>query len=155
MKSFQAVDGKVSSPQSRFLVSRTSTAACLCPTSTHSLPFDFELTRHISSVAKLDIVLLEPTAAPCARLAELAPAARRNASGLLGTLATRGGLVRTGTADLTSSAVLKGEGPGEPGSSGGVAGARSRLGSGFSPFTRYEDAAPLHLVDTDWLNYLA
>ena len=95
VKSFQAVDGKDSSPRSRFLVSRMSTAASLCPTSTHSLPFDFELTRQLSSVAELDIVLLEePAAAPCARLAELTPAAFRNASGSPGTLPTRGGLIR-------------------------------------------------------------
>ena len=74
VKSFQAVAGKDSSPQSRFLVSRTSTAASLCPTSTHSLPIDFELTRQLNSAAKLDIGLLEePAAAPCARLAEPAP----------------------------------------------------------------------------------
>jgi hypothetical protein len=57
MKSFQAVDGKDSSPLSRRLVSRTNTATSLCPTSTHSVPFDFELTLQLRSVAILDIVL--------------------------------------------------------------------------------------------------
>jgi len=59
MKLFQAADGKDSCAPLRFLVSRTSTVAVLCPTSTHSEPLDFELTRQVSSVVKPDIVLSE------------------------------------------------------------------------------------------------
>jgi hypothetical protein len=69
------------------------------------------------------IPLLEPRGrALRTAVLSLAPAAREDSdtSDPLGTLPAHGGLIRTGTADLTGLAVLRGKGPGKPGRLMGV-----------------------------------
>jgi hypothetical protein len=75
----------------------------------HAVPFDFELTRQVGSVVKLDIVLpkslLDLQPHPAYDWAELTPQRVPEHFRHAGYLSTRCSLVRSGTTDLTSRAV--------------------------------------------------